>query len=125
MLIMLYYCLNYILWCFFFLNDPATTEMSTYLHTLSLHDALPILDVGHPVEADVDVRRAFPASRQVEVAPARSAAADEDGIEVLREQFLHRIDAPVADELDAQVEDVAAFLVDHLDRKSTRLNSSH
>src|SRR3546814_1387739 len=27
---------------FFFLNDTATTEIYTYLHTLSLHDALPI-----------------------------------------------------------------------------------
>src|SRR3546814_7994870 len=27
---------------FFFFNDPATTEIYTYLHTLSLHDALPI-----------------------------------------------------------------------------------
>src|SRR3546814_14996842 len=26
----------------FFFNDPATTENYTYLHTLSLHDALPI-----------------------------------------------------------------------------------
>src|SRR3546814_19212255 len=30
-------------WClFFFFNDTATTEIYTYLHTLSLHDALPI-----------------------------------------------------------------------------------
>src|SRR3546814_297644 len=29
--------------CFFF-NDPATTETYPYLHTLSLHDALPISD---------------------------------------------------------------------------------
>src|SRR3546814_19152919 len=27
----------------FFFNDTATTEIYTYLHTLSLHDALPIL----------------------------------------------------------------------------------
>src|SRR3546814_3911777 len=27
---------------FFFFNDPATTEIYTYSHTLSLHDALPI-----------------------------------------------------------------------------------
>src|SRR6056297_1048521 len=27
---------------FFFFNDPATTEIYTYWHTLSLHDALPI-----------------------------------------------------------------------------------
>src|SRR3546814_6756351 len=29
---------------FFFFNDTATTEIYTYLHTLSLHDALPILE---------------------------------------------------------------------------------
>src|SRR3546814_20378323 len=28
--------------CVFFFNDPATTEIYTYGHTLSLHDALPI-----------------------------------------------------------------------------------
>src|SRR3546814_14886184 len=27
----------------FFFNDTSTTEIYTYLHTLSLHDALPIL----------------------------------------------------------------------------------
>src|SRR3546814_10926119 len=27
---------------YFFFNDTATTEIYTYLHTLSLHDALPI-----------------------------------------------------------------------------------
>src|SRR3712207_7411882 len=30
--------------CLFFFNDTATTE----IYTLSLHDALPILQVGHP-----------------------------------------------------------------------------
>src|SRR3546814_13360786 len=29
---------------FFFCNDTATTEIYTYLHTLSLHDALPIFE---------------------------------------------------------------------------------
>src|SRR3546814_4597221 len=42
--------------CFFF-NDPATTEIYTYLHTLSLHDALPI-SVCHncynPCPVDID-----------------------------------------------------------------------
>src|SRR3546814_13544019 len=32
--------------CFFF-NDTATTEIYTYLHTLSLHDALPIFVERH------------------------------------------------------------------------------
>src|SRR3546814_14875887 len=31
---------------FFFFNDPATTEIYTYCHTLSLHDALPICGIG-------------------------------------------------------------------------------
>src|SRR6056297_3947540 len=30
----------------FFFNDPATTEIYTYRHTLSLHDALPICSGG-------------------------------------------------------------------------------
>src|SRR3712207_7084500 len=47
--------------CFFFFNDTATTE----IYTLSLHDALPILLLGHVAhdalapahgEVDVDVR---------------------------------------------------------------------
>src|SRR3546814_11144903 len=42
---------------FFFVNDSATNEIYTYLHTLSLHDALPILPlavvhVGGDVAAD-------------------------------------------------------------------------
>src|SRR3546814_18328598 len=31
---------------FFFCNDAATTEIYTYLHSLSLHDALPISSPG-------------------------------------------------------------------------------
>src|SRR3546814_394860 len=33
---------------YFFFNDTATTEIYTYLHTLSLHDALPIYQIGKP-----------------------------------------------------------------------------
>src|SRR3546814_20997567 len=38
---MYYRCITFAF--YFFLNDTATTEIYTYLHTLSLHDALPIL----------------------------------------------------------------------------------
>src|SRR3546814_15818158 len=34
------------LWFFFFFNNTATTEIYTYLHTLALHDALPIYTGG-------------------------------------------------------------------------------
>src|SRR3546814_419042 len=46
---------------FFFFNDTATTEIYTYLHTLSLHDALPIWIervVELPAEPALGVRRA-------------------------------------------------------------------
>src|SRR6187431_3745219 len=33
---------------FFFFNDTATTEIYTTVHTLSLHDALPISPVSSP-----------------------------------------------------------------------------
>src|SRR3546814_15965240 len=39
---------------YFFLNDPPPTEIYTYLHTLSLHDALPI---SQPLAVTVEVRR--------------------------------------------------------------------
>src|SRR3546814_15507583 len=52
--------MSVLLWlCYFFFNDTATTEIDTYVHTLSLHDALPISQaeraseqaVGEPLEA--------------------------------------------------------------------------
>src|SRR3546814_19622069 len=42
----------------FFFNDTATTEIYTYCHTLSLHDALPILpDLASPAHAKPARRR--------------------------------------------------------------------
>src|SRR3546814_16142366 len=34
---------HHLLGIFFFFNETATTEIYTYVHTLSLHDALPIV----------------------------------------------------------------------------------
>src|SRR3546814_14039661 len=83
--------------CFFFFNDTATTEIYTYRHTLSLHDALPISDRRHPAGARVGLLRRDPrrGGRPGGTAPplrarARRPAARGRG-----------------------------------DRKSTRLNSSH
>src|SRR3546814_15862475 len=46
-----------ILVCFVFFNDTATTEIYTYCHTLSLHDALPIYRDHQGIidERDIDV----------------------------------------------------------------------
>src|SRR3546814_11874084 len=37
---------------YFFFNDTATTEIYTYGHTLSLHDALPISDCDDPADGE-------------------------------------------------------------------------
>ncbi len=69
-------------------------------------------DGRQPVDADVDVGRGFLAAGNVEVAPARRAGADEDRVPAFGEQRLQAVDALAADELDAEVEDVVALLVD-------------
>src|SRR3546814_6251343 len=35
-------CFGFVLYFFFFFNDTSTPQIYTYLHTLSLHDSLPI-----------------------------------------------------------------------------------
>src|SRR3546814_18823623 len=80
----------------FFFNDTATTEIYTYLHTLSLHDALPI----YPDQAGG-------AGRIAEQCAATAGAA---------------VDADRAADRIAERQESA---VDCRDRKSTRLNSSH
>ena len=69
-------------------------------------------DRGQPVDADMDVGGGFLAAGNVEVAPARRAGADEDRVPAFGQQRLQAVDALAADELDAEVEDVVAFLVD-------------
>src|SRR3712207_9107370 len=81
---------------FFFFNDTATTE----IYTLSLHDALPISRQLHPPDAAAH-RRGDAAHQPVEAGQAAGAARADD---VLVPVGRRRLD---------------------LDRKSTRLNSSH
>src|SRR5213594_932235 len=50
----------------FFFNDPATTEIYTSVHTLSLHDALPIWPASAPPD------RARPAPRRRTESAGRS-----------------------------------------------------
>src|SRR3546814_19971440 len=78
----------------FFFNDTATTEIYTYLHTLSLHDALPISGPGAGAAARAG--RAGDRFRQPDPQPVRIPPAHPRP----------RVRAAV-------------------DRKSTRLNSSH
>src|SRR3546814_15672951 len=101
---------------FFFFNDTATTEIYTYRHTLSLHDALPIL--SHSISRFSELRQ------QPNIAYSH---ARRDGNVKVIEQFL---DSNIGDPgnpaggIAASAADMANWLITQ-DRKSTRLNSSH
>src|SRR3712207_6987847 len=84
--------------CFFFFNDTATTE----IYTLSLHDALPIFDEPS-LGLDYNSQLAY----QKKVRELATA-----GVAIV-------IASNQVDEIEALCDRVA------LDRKSTRLNSSH
>src|SRR3546814_15944170 len=60
--------------CFFF-NVPATTEIYTYLHTLSLHDALPISASGAPKMPEIREISRFPLTVNDEAAMAKTVGA--------------------------------------------------
>src|SRR2546430_10936846 len=86
---------------FFFFNDPAPTE----IYTLSLHDALPICRAHRRALAGIERAEldAGAVSR-----PGHGAAQ--------RVDLAHQVS--LADAADGRI-------ATHLDRKSTRLNSSH
>src|SRR2546421_3671193 len=90
---------------FFFFNDTATTE----IYTLSLHDALPI----SVLEAE---RPGVPVAREVDRATVRGPRRIGLGRWRLGEAPLR---ARTLDEPEVALQN------DDLDRKSTRLNSSH
>src|SRR3546814_17299648 len=85
-----------ILYCVF-CNDTATTDIYTYLHTLSLHDALPIW-IGRP---------------------AKLTSASEAGSSTSADVSATGKPRSVISSIRASATGLSA------DRKSTRLNSSH
>ena len=57
--------------------------------------------------------RGLGAARHLELAAARRAAADEDGVEAVAQHGAHRLDALAAAEAHAEVEHTLRLLVDH------------
>src|SRR3546814_2843109 len=125
---------------FFFFNGTATTEFYTYLHTLSLHDALPI-SAGNERGHQARSRRRIGILVGPDFEPLGACLFDR-GDDVgrlapdLRPQLLDMGDDPrnfcLARDGDHFVDrgddaDVVLSLVAVIaeDRKSTRLNSSH
>src|SRR3712207_6864764 len=90
--------------CCFFFNDTATTE----IYTLSLHDALPICAMERSLNKLEEL-----------LAEQGSALTERPGIAaflpVIVVEYLHLRFGDAFDSADRP----------HLDRKSTRLNSSH
>src|SRR3546814_5421444 len=79
----------------FFFNDTATTEIYTYLHTLSLHDALPIFLRG---SSDPHIRL---------------AEMDQKGIDILvvsnnAQMYFYNIDAGLAIDFHQTANDALA-----------------
>src|SRR5262249_36692829 len=83
-------------------------------HDHALADLVDVAErhAGEPVDADMDVGGRLLAAGNVEIATARRAAPDEHRVPTLRQQRFEAIDAFAATELDAEIEDVIAFLVD-------------
>src|SRR3546814_16819274 len=94
--------LFYVIIFIFFFNDTATTEIYTYLHTLSLHDALPIYLIPIVVR---DRRLEMNQAAYIQVGDIEGV---DRALAIGRDmRAVHR---------DLRLEQ---------DRKSTRLNSSH
>src|SRR5437588_308804 len=68
---------------------------------------------GEPIDADVDIAGSFLAAGNLQLAPTRRAGADKDRIVIFSEQLLQAVDALTAPELNAEIEDVVGFLIDH------------
>ena len=73
-----------------------------------------------PVDTDVDVLGGFLAAGQFEILATRRAAADEDGVPVLRQQRLHAVDLRVVADIDAHVDDHGNLFVQHAGRQAER-----
>src|SRR3546814_14070191 len=114
--------------CFF--NDTATTEIYTYLHTLSLHDALPICKSVTALLREV----LYNQPAQLLDSDADNKVVDADAaLQVLGQDHVAfgylTTTITVIDRDRAAVEEkvrAVERIVNGLgDRKSTRLNSSH
>src|SRR6187549_1627507 len=61
---------------------------------------------GEPVDTDMDVGRGFLATWNVDLPPARRAAADKDRVPSFGEQRAHALDPLARTKLDAEIEDI-------------------
>src|SRR3546814_12815543 len=101
---------------YLFFNDTATTEIYTYVHTLSLHDALPICLARARGADDGDLLAGGDLEVEIVEDDERSVALHHR-FEVHHRLVVHRL---TSSGTSASIRSGALR-----DRKSTRLNSSH
>src|SRR3546814_14501876 len=99
----------------FFFNDPATTEINTYCHTLSLPDSLPICQ---RVEAGAALLTLETTRTEAQAQAAQAQARRQ------REALAELQAGPRSEDI-AQARANLNAAQAQADRKSTRLNSSH
>src|SRR3546814_14558446 len=106
---------------YFFFNDTATTEIYTYGHTLSLHDALPICRLqAAGIEVDDEGVETTDVAQGLDDVRRRAAAASQDGADTgqqfTRIERLAEIVVGAEFEADDAV-DLVAFRRQHQDRQ--------
>src|SRR3546814_15128372 len=99
---------------YFFFNATATTEIYTYCHTLSLHDALPI--------SGISGKRGRQRGNRLAHDSPPDTPADHTGPEPGRSPAHQRTSQSAA---RPEAERSIHHTPNTADRKSTRLNSSH
>src|SRR3546814_13624685 len=132
-------CLNVL----FFVKETATTEIYTYRHTLSLHDALPVSASGdvlrHHAPDGVSFGAMFDHHHKVDLieggllASAYGAQSLDvnsvhyQGVDQLADGLAVEARAPdgLVEAYSARPNGAPLLAVQWQDRKSTRLNSSH
>src|SRR3546814_15453253 len=110
---------------FVFCNNPATTNIYTYLHTLSLHDALPIYGTGSETGTERDFSGSAGPARRI-----NTAKADLRPLSGYDRPHQHAATSPSGAQPRDEYRRIARDRAPapgsrHEDRKSTRLNSSH
>src|SRR3546814_2023704 len=133
--------------CVFFFNDTATTEINTYCHTLTPHDALPILSLIRTEKLSIGVDEVRDLVRRSALAPVgrRWQILIVEDADRLTEQACNALLKAIEEPTDRTVWVLCAPTVEDVlptirsrcrlvtlstpssaeDRTSTRLNSSH
>src|SRR3712207_8310785 len=111
------------MFCIFFFNDTATTE----IYTLSLHDALPILESYNNQEIiaeEVAILKEILESITRRMIGDEAFARIEEIIDLSEKQDYVLLEQLIAGISNKDMELISRYF-SILDRKSTRLNSSH